>query len=253
MMATEVDNDHELLRLYVQDASHEAFEELVRRHVALVHSAAMRQMGNPHDAEDVTQAVFVALAKNANRVRREQVIAGWLVTATCHLASNAKRQAARRRRHEQRAAEMNPTENHPPPSTPIGGADPWDAIARDLDDALGEMGDKHRDAIVLRYFEGKSVREVAEALQISEDAAKQRLSRALERLRGVFSRRGVTISATVLAGTLTANAVQAAPAALANATAASAMQCAKYLAMKNGAWTLMSGIKAKVIIGATAA
>src|SRR4051794_11651512 len=201
------DQDHQLLRRYVKDASHEAFGELVRRHVALVHSAALRQMGNPHDAEDVTQAVFVALAKNASRVRREQVVAGWLVTATRHLASNAKRQAVRRRRHELRAAEMNPTENPPPPPTTKGGV--WDVVGRELDEALGEVGDKNRDAIVLRYFEGKSVREVADALQISEDAAKQRLSRALERLRGVFSRRGVTITATALATTLAANAVQA--------------------------------------------
>src|SRR3954463_11938459 len=95
------DQDHQLLRRYVEDASHQAFSELVRRHVALVHSAALRQMGNPHDAEDVTEAVFIALAKNS-RVRREQVVAGWLVTASRHLASNAKRQAARRRQHELR-------------------------------------------------------------------------------------------------------------------------------------------------------
>ena len=200
--------DQQLLRDYAEHHSEAAFAELVRRHVDLVHSAALRMVNESHAAEDVTQAVFVALAQNAARLAGHPVLSGWLHTTSRHLAAKSVRAAVRRQLCEQEAAAMNhllSAENEAP----------WEDIAPHLDACLGELDDAERDALLLRYFEKKSAPEIAALLGISNAAAQKRVSRAVERLRDFFAHRGVTIGAGGLAVAISANAVHAAPVGLA--------------------------------------
>ncbi|MEO6435137.1 MAG: sigma-70 family RNA polymerase sigma factor, partial [Tepidisphaeraceae bacterium] len=200
--------DPELLRDYAERRSDAAFAELVRRHIDLVHSAALRMVNDTHLAEDVTQAVFLALAKNASSLLDRPMLSGWLHRTAQNLAANVVRTDVRRRAREQEAAAMNELLA----TSPEAG---WEQVAPLLDDALGELADPDRDAILLRYFERKSAREIAEVMGVSDEAAQKRVSRAVDRLREHFSQRGVTIGAGGLVAILSANAVQAAPAGLA--------------------------------------
>src|SRR5437667_3825471 len=197
--------DQELLRDYTGRRSEAAFAELVRRHVDFVYSAALRMVRDAHLAEDVAQGVFVALAQSASQLRDRPVLSGWLHRTTQNLAANTVRSDVRRRAREQEAAAMN--ELHEPDAV-------WEDIAPHLDNALGELSEADRDALLLRYFEGKSAREIAQTLGTSEDAAQKRVSRAVERLREFFAKRGVTVGASGLAVVISANAVQAAPVGL---------------------------------------
>lgn len=229
---------HDLLRQYVDHGSEDAFTELVRRHLAIVYSSALRQMRDAHQAEDVTQAVFTSFARCAGRIGPKTLISGWLLTATRYIASNARKSAARRHFHESKAAWEKPVMENT--------ADPlWEELSPHLDEALGELRPANRDALVLRYFEGKSVRETALALGISEDAAKQRVSRALEQLREIFSRRGIAVPAAAVGVLLAVNAAQAVPSALPGVLAASAIEGAKSLAMHQGAIAIAAALKAK--------
>jgi RNA polymerase sigma factor (sigma-70 family) len=169
-----------------------------------------------HAAEDVTQAVFVALAQNAARLAGHPVLSGWLHTTARHLAAKSVRAAVRRQLCEQEAAAMNhllSAENEAP----------WEDVAPHLDACLGELNDAERDALLLRYFEKKSAPEIAALLGISNAAAQKRVSRAVERLRDFFAHRGVTIGAGGLAVAISANAVQAAPVGLAVTIAAATL------------------------------
>jgi RNA polymerase sigma factor (sigma-70 family) len=196
--------DPQLLSDYADRRSEAAFAELVRRHVDLVYSAALRMVRDAHLAEDVTQGVFVALAQNARQLVDRPVLSGWLHRTTQNLAANAVRSDVRRRAREQEAAAMNELLAAEPDTV-------WERIAPHLDAALGELSEPDRDALLLRYFERKSAREMAQALGLSEDAAQKRVSRAVERLREFFAKRGVTIGASGLVVVISANAVQAAP------------------------------------------
>ena len=208
--------DQHLLRDYRQNRSETAFAELVRRHVDFVYSAALRLVGNPQSAEDVTQAVFVALAQNAARLADHPVLSGWLHCTTRNLAANTIRANIRRTAREQEAAAMNEL-------LAAGSNVLWDSLAPHLDAALGELAEADRDALLLRYFERKSAREMAQILGTSEEAAQKRVTRAVERVREFFSKRGITIGAAGLVVAISANAVQAAPAGLAATISASAV------------------------------
>jgi RNA polymerase sigma factor (sigma-70 family) len=171
--------------------------------------------GAEHPAEDVTQAVFVALAQNAARLVAHPVLSGWLHTTARHLAAKTVRASARRQLREQEAAAMNQLLSADDETS-------WEHVAPHLDDALGELNDAERDALLLRYFENKSAPEIANVLGISDAAAQKRVSRAVERLRELFARRGVTVGAGGLAVVISANAVQAAPVGLAVTISAAA-------------------------------
>jgi RNA polymerase sigma factor (sigma-70 family) len=211
--------DQKLLGEFARNRSEEAFAELVRRHIDLVHSAAARMVCDSHLAQDVTQGVFVALAENARPLIDHAVLSGWLHRTTRNLAANVVRSEVRRRAREQESVAM---------STPSSGEteDVWSEIAPELDAALDDLGEADRDAVLLRYFERKSAAEAAAMLGLSEDAAQKRVGRAVERLRGLLSKRGVGTGAGSVAALLTANAVQAAPsvwaASVANAAVAAA-------------------------------
>lgn len=199
--------DQQLLSEYVSIDSQSAFGELVRRHLDLVYSAAVRMVVDPHLAEDVTQAVFLALARQSDSLKSHVVLAGWLHRTTQNLAAKTVRSEVRRRAREQEAVTTQ---------TPTTEAD-WEQIAPQLDSALGQLEESDRDVLLQRYFERKTAREIGAWLGLGEEAAQKRVSRALERLRGVFVERGLAVPAASLAGTLVLQAVHAAPAGLAAA------------------------------------
>lgn len=199
-------DDLTLLRVYVNEGAEDAFRTVVERHLGLVHSAALRQVGDPHLAQEVTQAVFLILARKAASLSPETILVGWLFRTTRFAASEALRAARRRRRYEEEAAQMLPT------TTPSEA--PWDEIAPHLDEAVAGLGETDRHAILLRFFERKEMKEVGAALGSSEDAAKKRVSRALDKIRQFLMRRGIALSAAALGSALMTNVVQAAPAPL---------------------------------------
>jgi RNA polymerase sigma factor (sigma-70 family) len=196
-----------LLRQYAENHSDEAFAALVTRHIDLVYSVALRHVGDPHQAEEVAQAVFITLAKKAAHLRHDKALSSWLFQTTRLTASNFVRGETRRHRREQEA-HMQSILNE-------SGSGDWPSIAPWLDDAVAGLSEKDRLAIVLRFYEGRNLREVGAALGASEDAAQKRISRAVERLREYFAKQGITIGASGLVVLISSNAVQAAPARLA--------------------------------------
>ena len=200
-------SDSELLRDYAERRSDAAFAELVRRHIDLVYSAARRMVCDPHLAEDVTQSVFVALAQNAQHLVERTVLSGWLHRTARNIAAQTVRTDVRRRAREQEAAAMNELLAPEPDFA-------WEQVSPHLDAALASLSEADSDALMLRYFERRSAREMAQTLGTSEEAAQKRVNRAVERLREFFARRGVTVGTSGLAMALTANSVQAAPVGL---------------------------------------
>jgi RNA polymerase sigma factor (sigma-70 family) len=196
------------LRRYAQHRSEPAFTELVRRHVDLVYSAALRMVRDAHLAEDVTQNAFVALAQSAVQLSDRPVLSGWLHRTAQNIASKSVRSDVRRRAREQEVVAMNELLSTEPDAA-------WEHIEPYLDEALGELSEPDRDALLLRYFERKSAREMAHTFGTTKDAAQKRVSRAVERLREFFLKRGVTVGASGLVVVISTNAVQAAPVGLA--------------------------------------
>jgi RNA polymerase sigma factor (sigma-70 family) len=199
-----MNDDLKLLREYATGHSEAAFERIVERHLGLVYSAARRQAHDPFLAEEITQAVFLILARKAGSLSQRTILPGWLYRTTRFTASNVMRQEASRRQHEHEARMQSAMENDTPQVI-------WQEVRPLLDEAMSRLGKSDRDALVLRFFENKSLKEVGEALGVAERAAQKRVNRSLEKLRAAFARRGVTLSAAAMAGTLSANALEAAP------------------------------------------
>jgi uncharacterized protein (TIGR03435 family) len=204
-------DDSLCLRDYVEQHADEAFGMLVTRHVSLVYSVALRQTGNPHDAEEITQAVFIILAQKAAQLRHEQALSSWLFQATRLTAANFVRGKLRRQHREQEAFMQTLSETSVDPV--------WPQISPMLDTAVAALRETDRRAILLRFYEGRNLREVGLALGASEAAAEKRVGRALEKLRKFFSKRGVTSTTAILAGAMSAHSVHAAPAGLAHSVA----------------------------------
>jgi RNA polymerase sigma factor (sigma-70 family) len=205
------DTDLELLERYANQNAEDAFSEIVRRHVDLVYSTALRHLRSPEMAEEVSQSVFTQLVRDARRLAPDTILAAWLYKVTHGTALNVVRREARRRLREQIASEMTAMN---------ASTTDWTQIEPLLDEAMHALNDSDRSAVLLRYFENKSLREVGEALGTSDDTAQKRVSRAVDRLREFLAKRGVTIGASGLVVVISANAVQAAPAGLAAAISA---------------------------------
>lgn len=215
-------DDQTLLRQYAEHDSEPAFAAIVARHVDKVYSAALRQTRNDHAAEEITQAVFVILARRAKSLRKHTALSGWLYETTRLTALTHIRSEIRRAHREQESHMQTTLQGDGDAASPSEQDTVWPHIAPLLDDALSKLNATDRHAIVLRYFDGKSLGEVGAALGASEDAAKKRVTRAVEKLRGWFTKRGVTLTATVLTAAISANSVQAAPLGLAATVTAAA-------------------------------
>ena len=208
-------SDTELLREYVSSNSEAAFGEIVRRYADAVHSAALRQVGNPEQARDVAQSVFIDLARKAGALRSDTMLIGWLFRGVRLAALELMRKEQRRQQRERQAMDF-----HDPASESAGD---WAAVRPVLDDAIGNLDEEDRNALLLRFFKNESLASVGATLGISEDAAQKRISRALGKLRESMVGRGIHTTAGALSGVLAANAVQAAPAGFAASMTAAAL------------------------------
>lgn len=245
--------DSELLRQYVQ-GSQSAFTRLVQRHIDLVHSAALRQLRDPHLAEDVSQRVFLILSRKAAKLQGQTVLAAWLYNATRYACLDALKQRSRRQRHERKAAEMA-DRFIPGTDTETDRNSIWGQIEPVLDSAMAGLNSRDRQVLVMRFWESRSNEEVAGVLGLSSDAAKKRISRSIDRLRKLLLRKGVSVPAPLLFPLLAANSVRPAPAGLAlkTVTAIAAGPATGAAGVLKGAVTIMAWTKAKVAAVAAAA
>jgi endo-1,4-beta-xylanase len=241
-------DDSALLRQYADNNSDDAFAALVTRHVNLVYSVALRQAGNPYAAQEITQAVFIILARKAASLRHDKALTSWLFQTTRLAANNFIRSETRRQRREGEAYMQSVLDET--------GTEVWSRIAPLLDSAVAGLREKDRQAILLRFYEGRNLRDVGLALGASEDAAERRVNRALEKLRKFFTKHGVSSTTAMIAGAISANSVQAAPVALAKSVTAMAIAkgaaaSASTLILIQGTLKLMAWAKAKtaVVVG----
>jgi RNA polymerase sigma factor (sigma-70 family) len=255
-------SDLDLLGRFARENSQDAFAEIVRRHLNLVYSAALRQVRSPQLAEDIAQSVFADLARNAgklSRARREECaserlvtpspaketgsppvssLTPWLYAVTRRTAIDAIRKESRRQLREQIAVELNNMN---------ATANDWTQIEPLLDDAMAALDETDRSAVLLRYFENKTLREVGEALGASEDAAQKRVSRAVERLREFFSKQKITVGAGGLTVLISANAVQSAPVGLAATILSATLGTTQTFGMTMIHKILITGMTAAVV------
>jgi RNA polymerase sigma factor (sigma-70 family) len=204
-----MNDDLQLMRDYMACRSELAFETIVARYVNLVYSAALRQVRDPHLAEEVTQTVFILLARKAGSFNSKTVLASWLHRTACFVARDALKSQMRRARREQEAY-MQSASNE----SQCDVNEAWQEIAPVLDSAIAALGEKDRQAIVLRFLENQSFGEVGKTLGMNEDASRMRVQRAVEKLRAFLAKRGVVCTTLVLGVSLSERAISAAPATL---------------------------------------
>jgi RNA polymerase sigma factor (sigma-70 family) len=243
-------DDSVLLKEYVEHGSEEAFATLVARHVNKVYSIALRHTGNAHQAEEITQAVFVILARKSRQLGKRVILSGWLCRTARLSAVSFVRSEIRRTRREQEAHMQNLLNE--------SQSEVWPQIAPLLDGAMAGLSEADHDAVALRFFDGKSMKEIGAALGASEDAVKMRVNRAVEKLRIFFTRRGIVCSAAALTAAISANSVHAAPLGLAvtissaaavagttlTTTATATATVTKAIAMATAPKALIAGIAA---------
>ena len=196
-----------LLADYVAEHSEVAFRELVTHYIDFVYSVAARLTEYDSQlAQDVTQTVFVDLARTAPNLNKNVMLGGWLHRHTCFVTAKAMRSERRRKFYERWAVEMSALHDDSQEHLKL--------LAPVLDEAINQLCVKDRTAIVLRFFEQCDFSSIGNVLGVTDDAAQKRVTRALEKLRGLLQRRRVALSVTTLATVLTSSAVTAAPASL---------------------------------------
>lgn len=241
-------DDAELVQMFARSGSEEAFAALVARHVNLVYSVALRQVRDPHQAEEITQTVFLVLARKAGSLDPHTVVSAWLCRTARNVSARALTMQRRRQARELEAFMQSPQSNPPPSGT---ADDDWKQIEPLLDDAMSRLSEADHNAVVLRFLEGRSFREVSVATGVSEAAAKMRVNRALGKLRTLLARRGLALPAAAIGAAVSAHSVHAAPAGLAAATtlavagsaaAASHLSPLLHLTLKSMAWTKLKTV-----------
>ncbi len=231
-----------LVQEYARGNSEQAFATLVSRHINLVYSVALRQVRDPMLAEEITQVVFIILARKAKSLNPKTILCGWLCRTARYASADALK-TQRRRQFREQEAQMQSILNEP-------DSDAWRQIAPHLDEALNCLGEKEHDAVVLRFFDGKELKQVGAAMGTTEDAARMQVNRAIEKLRKFFTKRGVTLSASAIAGAVAANSVQAAPAGLAVAITSAAFSGATTAAVIAATKTIAMTTFQKALVAA---
>lgn len=240
-------SDIELLQRYAHENCEEAFAEIVQRHLPLVYSAALRQVGSADLAQEISQSVFVELARAAQKLPASTVVPAWLYQVARRTAIDVVRRETRRQAREKLAHDLTQMN---------ANSEPWAEIEPLLDEAMQTLDEQDRAAVLLRYFSNKSLREVGEAFGASENAAQKRISRAIEKLNEFFQKRGVRAGAAGIVVAISANAVQAVPIGL-SASIATAAVAAKGAAVTTSiaatTFTTMSAIKTAAVATAVIA
>jgi RNA polymerase sigma factor (sigma-70 family) len=246
-----MNEDMELVRQYSASGSEGAFEALVSRHIGLVHSAALRHVRDLHLAEDITQTVFIILARKAGTLDSKTILPAWLYRTTRYVSAAALKIQRRRENREQEAYMQSAIQG------PQSDSD-WEQLGPLLDDAMARLRERDREAIVLRYFQDKSLRDVGAVLGVDEYTAQKRVGRALEKLRAILVKHGVVSTSANIAEAITAKSVQAAPMALIKsvtvvAAAKGAAASGSTLFLLHGALKLMAWPKftSAIVIAAT--
>src|SRR5262245_21094948 len=183
-------DDMALVREYAQSNCEQAFATLVSRHINLVYSVALRQVGDATLAEEITQAVFIILARKARALSPKTILSGWLCSTARYVSADTMKNQ-RRRQSRELESHMQSLLNEPDSTA-------WNQIAPLLNEALDCLGEKEHDAVVLRFFDDKDLKQVGAVMGTTEDAARMRVNRGLEKLRKFFAKRGVTMSAATI-------------------------------------------------------
>ena len=199
-------SDHQLLRQHLLDPSDSALVTLINRHLPLVHSVARRVTANDEAARDISQTVFLRLVKKAKKIPPSLPLTAWFHRETHSASVDYVRSEIRRQKREQTAASLDAMNDTP---------EPWNQLAPEIDSAIDELSKNDRSLVLLRFYQNKTHPQIADELGIKEDAARMRTNRALEKLRTILTKRGITTSAALLASTLPTNAINPAPASLA--------------------------------------
>lgn len=232
-----------LITEYVRTGSDSAFRELVTRYLGLVYGTALRYVrGDTYLAEDVAQMVFIRLARKAPRLLGPVMLGGWLHRVTCHVAATLLRGERRRQSRERQAVAMNTLEDHTEANLAC--------LLPILDQAINQMGQADRTAILLRFYEQCDFGAVGERLGTTEEAARKRVSRALDKLQVLLKRRGLTVSAAALGAVLAQEALAAAPAGLAVSIASTALSQAAMgtgIALTLSKIMIMTKLKAGIV------
>lgn len=243
-----MNDDMELVRDYAAHQSEPAFQTLVVRYINLVYATALRQVRDPHQAEEITQAVFIILARKADSLNANTILPSWLHRTAVFAAADTLKMQRRRARREQEALMQSENETAAP--------DPaWELISPLLDAALVQLGEKDRRAVLLHFFQKKTFAEVGGSLGMSEGTARKRTQRALDKLRKILSKHGVHSTTSILAETLSTNSIQVAPALLAKTVTAVAVTKGataggSTLTLVKGALKIMAWSKAKTVVTA---
>ncbi|MBE2214257.1 MAG: sigma-70 family RNA polymerase sigma factor [Opitutaceae bacterium] len=244
-------DDAELLRRHLADPNSDAFAQLVARHIDRIYGVALRQVGgDTHLAQDVTQRVFADLARKAPSLADRPTLGGWLYRSTQFAGSEVVRTERRRRAREQEAYAMQDIHDDNDPQASIS----WNALGPVLDEVMAGLNDRDRDAVAMRFFENRAFVAIGAALHTSEDAARMRVDRALEKMRTLLARRGITCTAAALGGVLAAPGLVAAPSGLAASITTSALTASAGAVAGVGAGTVVHLMSStKLVTGLAAA